>query len=161
MGPGSKVLLIGDSLAVGLAPPLGALAKDAKVQLASMGRTGTTINAWSGGALGAELNAKLAEFKPGLVLVSLGTNDEYLSPASLARVKDDTERLLRLLEPYPVVWILPPTLPKTIGVAAYLKSRAPHPFDSSAYSIPRASDQIHPTVAGYSGWAGKIWGAIS
>lgn len=158
--PGSsRVLLIGDSLAQGLSPPLTLLAKESRVGLTTIAQQGSTISAWSRGALLPGLKAKLAE-KPTLVLVSLGTNDEYLAPAQLSQVAADAKALLALLEPIPVVWILPPTLPKSIGVTAALRSLAPHTFDSYAYVIPRAADGIHPTPLGYSGWAGTIWKSL-
>jgi lysophospholipase L1-like esterase len=158
--PGSsRVLLIGDSLAQGLSPPLTALARESRIGMTTLAQQGSTIGAWTRGALNPGLRAKLAE-KPTLVLISLGTNDEYLAPTQLPQVAADAKALLALLDPIPVVWILPPTLPKSIGVTPLLRDLAPHAFDSFAYKIPRAADGIHPTPTGYSGWAGTLWKSL-
>src|SRR3990172_5754810 len=71
---GMRVLLIGDSLAVGTAPYFAALAKEAGVEFKSLAKVGTRIDQW---ASSAELKALLEKFQPELVLVSLGTNDAF------------------------------------------------------------------------------------
>ena len=69
----SRVLLIGDSLAVGLRSPLSSLASADAIAFRGTGIGGTHIGSWTGGTLSRAL-----AFNPTLVLVSLGTNDAYM-----------------------------------------------------------------------------------
>lgn len=159
IGPSSRVLLIGDSLAVGLGPQLRSLAADDDVPFLGIGVVGSTIRDWAHGARRSELMAALAAFDPNFILVSLGTNDEYLTAASAAAEEDDLDDLLALLAEYGVVvWIGPPTLPKpTNGAVAMIEDTGVPYFSSDRLDIPRAPDGIHPTVAGYGAWAGMLW----
>src|SRR3954466_7127719 len=77
---GAKVLVVGDSLAVGLEPYLGdMLAGDDVVWDAKTGRTTPQ------GLV--QLRARLAEVTPSVVVVSLGTNDGPDGPRFAARIR--------------------------------------------------------------------------
>lgn len=157
----SRLLLVGDSLAVGLAPPLRALSADARVTFDSIAKEGTRIDQWARSQVLAD---KLAQFQPTLILVSLGTNDEYL-PSAAPQEPHLHELLERLRKAAPVAWIGPPTLPKSAsnGVTPMIKANVPrsHYFPSDSLQIPRGPDGIHPTARGYAGWAGALWRWIS
>ncbi len=163
---GSRLLLVGDSMAVGLSPYLGAIARDEKVPFRSVAREGRTITDY--GALTSSEDAQrleraLREFQPTLVLVALGTNDEYLAPASLDAEEDDLDALLDLLEPYDVAWIGVPELPKedSNGAVQLIKSTGVPYFPSERLELERAPDGLHPTAAGYAKWAGMLWSWLS
>ena len=166
--PDSRVLVVGDSLAVGLSPSLKALAKEQGVQIESLALSGTRIDQWAGSR---KLEEKLAAFRPTLVLVSLGTNDEYLQPqtggAVVGRQRPHLDALLSKIEASgaEVAWIGPPQLPKpqSNGVVAMLQDVIPrsHYFFSEQLEIPRGPDGLHPNVRGYAGWAGTIWHWLS
>lgn len=159
---GQKLLLFGDSLAVGLSPVLGQLAKENGVAFAGLGKVGSTIREWAGtGELGAGLRARLAE-KPNLVLCSLGTNDEYLSAASAQAELPALDALIALVRASgaELGWIGHPTLAKPgNGIGEVIRSKFPENryFHSEKLEIPRGGDGLHPTVKGYAGWAGQIW----
>lgn len=160
---GSRLLVIGDSLAVGLTPPLKALGADQGIAVLGIGKVSTRIDQW---AQSAALTDAVVAFKPTLVLVSLGTNDEYLSGDAVKRQRPYLEQLLNRLEgaKSDYVWIGPPTLPKsTNGVTALLQARVPSAnyFPSHTLTIPRGPDQLHPTAKGYAGWAGALWQWLS
>lgn len=157
--PGMRVFLLGDSLAVGLGRPMSLLARDGKVGFDSMAKEGTRIDQW---AKNEALFQKLTAFRPDLILVSLGTNDEYLQlDAGARQAAPLSELLTRLRAKAPVVWIGPPTLPKqgTNGATALIRRNVPssHYFPSQNLTIPRSPDKLHPTAGGYAGWAGAIW----
>lgn len=165
---GGRLLLIGDSLSVGLSPPIKSLALEGGVDFGFVGETGTRIDQWAGStAQGAKLDAMLASFKPTLVLISLGTNDEALKKYNasvdvLAKQKPYIERLIAKIQAAgaEVAWIGPPALSFQIQefrdwIRARVGSR--HYFSSEKYDIPRSMDGIHPTVKGYAGWSGLIW----
>ena len=159
---GDKLLLIGDSLAVGLAAPLGELARDKGVSYAHLGKVGSTVREWATDTpLNRELRARLAE-RPTVTLVSLGTNDEYLSRAAADAELPLLDNLLALIggSSADYGWIGPPRLPRAgNGFAGAIQAKV-NPgryFHSEELQIPRAGDQLHPTVRGYCGWAGQIW----
>jgi lysophospholipase L1-like esterase len=162
----SRVLLVGDSMAQGMLPHLRGLATTAEIPYIGAGLPGTTILQW----LSSDwLRRKLAEFKPTHVLISLGTNDAFsgVDPekaggraASLVQSIQDTGA-------HPI-WVGAPSLPANYagkhpdsGVLQKIKDAAPYYFSSEEYVIPRGPDDLHPSAAGYAGWAGAIWNWLS
>lgn len=172
---GDKVLLIGDSLSVGLTAPLGSLIRKAGFGfLNGPGEVGSLIPQWApGGSLHGRLVTGLAA-KPKVVLISLGTNDEYTYKTAQT-VETDMQKLDALVAEIQsagasVYWIGPPLpLPDNYGgrtgnspgglVTPAIKNRIPSSnyFLSEQLTLPR-SDGLHPTGAGYSQWADAIWG---
>lgn len=161
-GPGlrsraSRVLLIGDSLAVGLKGPLAVLAGQAGIPFDGHGIVGTRIDQW---AANPKVDDYLAAFKPTHVLVSLGTNDEKVGTGWAAKEAPKLHALLEKLQASgaEIWWIGPPTLPfAREGVSELVRSLVPRYFPSELLSIQRSPDQLHPTGAGYSSWAAQIW----
>jgi lysophospholipase L1-like esterase len=177
LGKASRILLVGDSLAQGLAPHLGALAKDASYPFGAEYKVGSRIDYWAG----ARLAAALGEHAPSLVLVVLGTND-FAGGRSAAAVQKDAQALLDQLAQFPrsedyglgpdVLWVSPlagmsqahPAAAKALEDAV----RGPSPssgtveyFDSTALDVRLGPDSVHPTAAGLASWAGALWKRIS
>ena len=158
LASGSRLVLIGDSLAEGLSVPLGELAKEAGVVFSSDSVSGSTITTW---ARRAELDKDLDPV-PELVLVSLGTNDLRLKDVSpeepllhqlLARITDSGAAVL---------WIAPPSMPfADNGTRALLSRAGADVFSSEPLDIARGPDGVHPTAMGYAGWAAAIWRVIA
>lgn len=174
----SRILLVGDSLAVGLSTPLKALATDQRIGFNAVAQVGTRIDQWGGKGTpqSAQLDAALDATQPTLVLVSLGTNDEYITMGNPPeRQAPYLKALIEKIERYvhkgdyglgaELIWIGPPTLPKkgTNGIRALLAATIPQArfFDSQRLSIPRAPDNLHSTPKGYAGWAGALWQWLS
>lgn len=166
---GDRVFLVGDSMAVGLATPLQALATDHKVAFSYMAKEGTRIDQW---ASNEGLYKAVSEFKPTVILVSLGTNDEYMKlDARVQQALPLRTLLARLRAVAPVVWIGPPKLPatgayawtKTNGAIPLILENVPssHYFPSHKLTIPREPDLLHPNLRGKAGWAGEIWKYLS
>ncbi len=172
---GDRVFLLGDSLAVGLAPPLGALCRDNGIAFQSMATVGTRIDQW---ATSAPLAQALAAFAPTVVLISLGTNDAYMLPQPSedigARQAPYADELLTMIEgvsPRAIVWISPPTLPAAAvslpSVRGLIESEHAIAFPrikprvslypSQNLTLPRGPDGIHPVARGYGIWAGALW----
>jgi lysophospholipase L1-like esterase len=157
LGAGSRLLLVGDSLAHGLAVPLGAISRAAQAALLVDARSGTRMDQWASEPwLGRVLLTN-----PQLVLVSLGTND---MKAMGSAPQKHMARILAIIQGSgaEVAWIMPPTMPfpDPVGIGAMLLTlpAAGVPlFRSDKVIIPRAADGIHPTAAGYAGWAAHIW----
>lgn len=152
---GDRVFLFGDSLAQGLTKPLEQLASDMGVKFFGDGRTSTIINQWNSQPW---LANDLSLAPPKFILVSLGTNDMKLFDANTE--KSALNNLITKMKATKatIVWILPPTMPfPDNGILKMIMATGLPVFHSEALSIPRGSDKIHPTVAGYAGWAGAIW----
>jgi lysophospholipase L1-like esterase len=175
---GDRILLVGDSLAVGLSTPLGALAKDRGIAFSALATVGTRIDQW---AQSQDLKDALASFQPTIVLISLGTNDAYMMPPPDVGVRQAPymDALLTMIEtgwthsddyglgPRAIVWIAPPTLPDAaISIApvraliadqAALLHRRISIYPSDRLTLARGPDGIHPVVSAYAAWAGAIW----
>ncbi len=163
-----RILLIGDSLAQGLAAPLRLRAQQSQIPFDALAKQSTRIDQWAGSA---ELSAKLASFRPTLVMVSLGTNDEAIPAPSgagtsgaAAFVEAQRKALRRLLFQVgplgtDVLWIAPPKLPHASnGIRAMLEEElGPRLFHSERVAIHQGPDRIHPTGEGYREWADAIW----
>lgn len=157
--PGSRVFLLGDSFAIGLSRPMSALARDSKVSFDWMATSGARIDQLSSNS---SLYQRIVRFKPTHILVSLGTNDEYMNIDARVKQAPHLKRLLQNLRSYaPVFWIGPPKLPKatTNGTIPLILDEVPssHYFPSQDLKISRGPDRLHPTTAGYALWAGEIW----
>lgn len=158
MTDASRVLLIGDSLAVGLGPPLRELAGAAGLELVVEAQQSTRIDQWAG----ERLRGLLATFQPGLTLVSLGTNDMRQRAAREAKRGQIGELVDTVRRGGgDLAWIGPPSMPfPDAGIRALLweelNARSVPFFDSSARTIERAHDRIHATATGYQRWAEQI-----
>jgi lysophospholipase L1-like esterase len=152
--PEGRVLLVGDSFAVGLKAPLAALSGAARVPFEGHGVAGSHISEWAGSSEGLE--GYLASFRPTHVLISLGTNDAAGGGTSTASV----QRVLSKVQAARAVplWIGPPTLPfPDPNVRSTVRATGVLYFPSETLSIPRAGDGLHPTGPGYTAWANAIW----
>jgi lysophospholipase L1-like esterase len=161
LGETSRVLLIGDSLAQGLSPHLSGLATEARLPYVGAGVSGSRIDQW---VTSQWLRSTLADFGPTLILISLGTNDAYSGGTAEQVSQYAAELLTQLPAAADIVWIGAPLLPRQsaghsidLGVIEAIAAQAPHYFDSQELDIPRGPDGLHPTAAGYAGWAGALW----
>lgn len=158
VGAGARVLLVGDSLSVGLKTPLGAIATRTGAELLAFAESGTTMRRWlNDGAV----SLALQQFNPHLVLVSLGTNDSKgnTPDATLAEQVGQMKTWLTSTGAK-LVWILPPKLPFPERVSPAVKAAGIEGFPSAALPIPQP-DGIHTSGRGYAGWAEHIWAFLS
>jgi lysophospholipase L1-like esterase len=154
-----RALLVGDSLAAGLARPMRDRLRAAGGDLTSRAINGSTIDQWAHGSALAE---SLAQATPALTLVSLGTNDLATKPADYKRplVAAIVARIRAAGSA--VAWFLPPRMPFADRgglralLAAELARLAVPAFPSDALELPRGPDGIHPTPAGFDLWAARI-----
>lgn len=164
---GSRVLLIGDSFAVGLKGPLSELAANSGVPFQAQGVEGAIINQWAKnstvnvpgrGSVRLALGELLLSFRPTHVLISLGTNDEKVDPGF---VQTDVNAIPVLLQQIRAagaepLWIGPPSLPfPRQGISAAARRLVGRYFPSEIFNIPRASDGLHPRD--YAPWAALVW----
>jgi len=154
----ARVMLLGDSLAVGLAPPMGELAAGCGTPFdvnAAVGAHVTDINQ-------GKLAALLAGFRPTHVLISLGGNDFQRTDPE--RVHEAINRLVQQirLSGALALWIAPPMMPfEDMQVRNWwIDSNIDSYFNTPGVKeleAHRAADQIHYTPAGYRMLASMIW----
>jgi lysophospholipase L1-like esterase len=150
-----RVLLVGDSLAVGLTAPLSRLAEQSQVAFRGSGLSGSNVRQWARGATLPEL---LSSFRPTHVLVSLGTNDAAGGGVDVATLG----LLLSVIQGAGAVplWVGPPRLPARLSadtVRSDIRRSGVRMFPSEEVDIAQASDGIHPTAEGYARWAAALW----
>lgn len=166
-----RILLIGDSLAVGLKPKFESL-RDTVPGFAfgTVAKQGAKISAFNSndGETGGGLAQALVDFKPTVVLISLGTNDEVARKNNpnadvSAATQAEVDKLLAKFPDAHVIWIGPPMFapnkwPMDDGFRQMLANKVGpiNYFDTAAYPIARAGDGIHMTGAGYADWATRI-----
>lgn len=163
-----RVLVAGDSLAQGLAPPLATLL----AQVHGFGVSGSTITAWSSASSSVAAPLFGAVRPLDVVLLSLGTND-IAAHVSAEQVRAHVRALVQQLEARGAVigWIGPPALPSSLGtgfgvraVLAQECSALGVPLlDSEAIPLERAPDGVHATPQGYATWAAAVaaWVKVS
>jgi hypothetical protein len=147
---GGSVLVVGDSLAVGMRPFLIPLLGDRAV--AWNARTGRTTPQGM-----QELRAMLPTVTPATVVISLGTNDG----PDPARFANRIRRILRMLPPQAcVVWpsiIRPPRKGPYVGLDGVLRRQARRDprfhVPSWDYAVLRGEvllpDDVHPNQFGF------------
>ncbi len=151
--------MIGDSLAVGLAPHMTKLAAGCTTPFHEKGEVRISVtkavkDSWLLPAVQAA-NANVA-------LVVLGGNDFMRNDP--ARVKSSIRQLISKLRAagMRVLWVAPPTMPfpDKIGVRQmWMDALGGDWYDSEQLSIPRVpGDPLgHPTYQGAKSWAAHIW----
>lgn len=152
--PGSRVLLFGDSLAVGLQTPMRDLASKTGCDFTALAVSGTTMARWINDA---QLASTLQTFQPTLTITSLGTNDSkanYTAEQLAANVQAIHNRATSTGAHH--LWVLPPKLPFPDRVSSIIHDQNIPAFPSASLPLPQP-DQIHTTGRGYAGWAEHIW----
>lgn len=154
IGAGEKVLLIGDSIGVGLESPLRKALGEHGVYLDAVVKSGASIRSLKSQA---PFGGQYA-----LVLVSLGTNDAAQANPS-SEMPDAAEFFGKLVGARDVVWVYPPafaggTSPQAGKEAveeifrAYGISAAP----ITAASVMQDPSRLHPAPAGYADMAAQL-----
>jgi lysophospholipase L1-like esterase len=163
-GPGklsradAHVLLLGDSLAVGLAPELAKLAKRDSVDFAAEPKGGTSVCQW---VEDSWLLPPLKKHNANLLLLSLSANDYQRNDPE--HVRASINELVRKAQGYGVRvrWIAPPRMPfrdPNDVRQMWVDALGSEPwFDGEELDIPRGPDHIHPTGPGYAAFALAVW----
>lgn len=157
--PGSTVLLIGDSLGVGLSHRFKQLAKEYGYIPYSHVINGSQTIQWR-----RYIDADIDKYKPSLVIISLGTNDAVLSDTWVLKHADDYKILSDKIKAggADVVWIGPPKMKSSRiqsqeMVMSLIKERVVFYYDSTLIDFNRSLDGIHSTPSGYSMWMDSVW----
>jgi hypothetical protein len=140
IAPDRRVLVLGGTLASGLASPLQQLAREARVVL--------KVHAVPGAPAAATHATVVAEGKT-LVLVVLEPED--VGPDASQPLAQLVKKLRQL--GVEAVWVAP----LSDGSKRPARPQRSDVFPSDALQIPKGPDGRSPTAIGYAGWAGAIW----
>lgn len=176
-----RVLLFGDSLAVGLAPFIEKELNDRGVgAFRNISIGGTMINQWTWSKSFEQaryLDRELAEFRPTMVIFSLGTNDEafrgtldhkgdpikppYGPNFSVARLRRASiaELSSKLSGVRTRIWICPPITSRWPPDRAFreeIRNWGGGFFDSQRLTLSKQGDRLHMTPAGNRTWTNAI-----
>lgn len=153
------VFLIGDSQSINLRAPLAAHAKG-KYYFDNLGKTGATAKWW----LQHEniIRSKLANRRPDLTIIVLGTNDGVTKKR--ARIADQSfpalVKLMRILGNKPVVWVTPPDVPN-VPYLTLIRETAQGldckvaDFTGKHYPL-RHKGNFHLSRTGYQSWSDDL-----
>lgn len=152
---GTLVMHLGDSFAGALGPALNRAFAKAQVRGILDFETASYITTW---AWNRDVERKVANANPDLVLITLGANEiELINPS--VRVPA-IRHLIAQLRGRPCVWIAPPLWQKDAGLLEVVRDHcAPCAyFDSTAHvaNLPRKKDGIHPSKQGQEAWAHAV-----
>lgn len=149
------VLHIGDSMAGALGVALNDELKLHKVKGMLRFKTASYIPGWAGGL---DLPLYISQYKPDLVLITLGTNE--------VKMPDPTQRaplvrkIVKLVGDRPCVWIAPPVWTSEKGLYQVIKENvAPCRYMDTEQvygDMPRLNDKIHPTIGARKEWAKRV-----
>jgi len=151
-------LLIGDSLAVGVAPRLAELAENSGGSLVTAAVVGTNTCQWRG-----KVWPLVVKHRPSKVIIILGTNDAMVSGWAKKNADCYGDIINETLGTQ-VFWILPPPMPFVIqrnipDVRKAIAAAKVKIYDGiTDGDIPRSGDGVHMPmgVAGYDKWADRI-----
>ena len=150
----SNVLLVGDSLAVGLAKTFREAATQAGYRPAVDARSGTSTKQWV-----RWLGQVIEKHNPGLVVVSLGTNDGVQGEIDRGTFRAIVQTVVA--RGATVVWLCPPAVDKAKvksieSVRDIINSEAPNVFHSERLPL-KLLDGIHASGADYRRWMITAW----
>ena len=158
IGKGTRVLVLGDSMAPTLALRMKQLVEEAGGSLVRDYWPGSTTVAW---VHQGRLRQVLHREKPDVVFVVLGSN-EVFSPFP-KKLAPHMRELARRVSPRPCAWIGPPLwkAARRRGealVALQRENAAPCAFfDSTGLPLARWKEDIHPTPEGGRVWLEAVW----
>lgn len=156
--PGSVVMLVGDSLAVGLSARFKSLARSNGYFPVVHAVNGTSIFQWK-----TWISRDLEVINPDLVLVSLGTNDAVIYDKvrqNLGEYKSFSDSIEA--SGSKVVWIGPPNISKTRILKIHetrkiIRGSVDRFFESEFHESVIGGDGVHPSAGGYSRWMDSLW----
>lgn len=155
---GERIVLLGDSLAEGMASPFAKLAKKNGYMPGIHALHGTTMDYWS-----KRIQEIMINNRPKLVIVSLGTNDAGSSNPEIQRIH--AKKIRDSVKKYggKLLWITPLNLPSKFrgqqGIRKILEEEiSPEDrYDSTKLELQMAKDKIHLTRKGYEDWICTVW----
>ncbi|MBA3766079.1 MAG: Ig-like domain-containing protein [Acidobacteria bacterium] len=151
---GKTVLLVGDSMAEGLAPSLQKRVEAAGGRFFGEPWQSSTIIGWEGTG---RLRQMIERYQPDIIFISLGSNElEARRPEGRAPL---IKQMLAEIGARPAFWISPPSWKQDRGLLSVIAEnfQPGHFFNASNLQLPRQTDGKHPTLEGFEQWTELIW----
>jgi len=148
------VLLVGDSMAEGVAQWLQKKVEEAGGRFIDGHERSSTIIWWQEGG---HFSESLALNQPDIVFIALGSNELFLQqPEARAPLIKKMVEELGAREAY---WIGPPSWKPDTGLVHVIDDnfQPGHFYNSNDLKVPRQPDGKHPTVEGYKVWTELVW----
>lgn len=151
LAAGSKIVLVGDEHALGLGQFLGKLAVDRKVNLRFEWERSQPFENW----MTSDRVDAVLKHRPAMLLLAFGS--KLKTPAEIQPKLDE---LVRSAKSVPVWWVLPfEKSDAAMSLSLALAAAQIAQFHSEDIDIHRSQTGA-PSVRGYAGWAGAVWGWI-
>jgi hypothetical protein len=151
---GRTVLLVGDSMAEGIAPHLQKTVEAAGGRLINGQERSSTIVWWQGSG---KLRELLNRHRPDIVFIALGSNEIFIEQPELRAPL--IKAMVAELGARPAFWIGPPAWKPDKGLSRVIDEnfQPGHFYNSNDLKVPRAPDGKHPTAQGFQTWTELIW----
>ena len=151
---GRSVLLVGDSMAEGIAAPLQKKVEAAGGHFIDGHERSSTIVWWQGSG---KLRELLSQYHPDIVFIALGSNEIFLEQPEVRAPL--IKEMVTELGTRPSFWIGPPSWKPDKGLVHVIDDnfQPDHFYNSNDLKVPRAPDGKHPTAQGYQAWTELIW----
>ncbi len=148
------VLLIGDSMAAGLAPFLKKRVEAEGGRFLAEPEQSSTIIWWQGSG---RLRKLLAEHQPDIVFIALGSNELFMRQPELR--SPVIKRMVEEMDGRPAYWIGPLSWKPGAGLLRVIEEnfQSGHFYNSDDLKAPRGTDGKHPTPQGYEQWTEFVW----
>lgn len=152
---GTRVLMFGDSM---VTSGLGVYLEERVVaqggKFFHISKPSSTTLSWTEGRLLQDL---VVRTRPDVVIVVLASNELFV-PNPRARTQD-VRTIVQRIGARPCLWVGPaPWRPEKGIIGVVRESSGPcRFFDSSALTLERGPDGIHPTMLGGKTWANAVW----
>jgi lysophospholipase L1-like esterase len=148
------VLLVGDSMAEGVAPWLQKKVEAVGGRFINGQERSSTIVWWQGSG---KLRELLARHRPDVVFIALGSNEIFIEQPGLRAPV--IKQMVDELGNRPGYWIGPPCWKPDLGLVRVIEEnfQPGHFYNSNDLKVPRAPDGKHPTAQGYQTWTELVW----
>jgi len=148
------VLLVGDSMAEGVAPWLQKKVEAVGGRFINGQERSSTIVWWEGSG---KLRELLARHRPDIVFIALGSNEIFIEQPSLRAPL--IKQMVEEIGARPSFWIGPPSWKPDLGLVRVIEEnfQPGHFYNSNDLKVPRAPDGKHPTAQGYQTWTDLVW----
>lgn len=151
---GSRIVLIGDSLAEGMASHFLKLTKQCNYKGIVYALHSTTTDYWS-----KKIDKIMIDTRPSLVIVSLGTNDSGAKNPETQR--PHIKKIVTSVKKHgsKILWLVPQKLPDRFKSQDKIRQSIIEHSDSFTVNVTleMAKDQIHLTQKGYKDWITQSW----
>jgi lysophospholipase L1-like esterase len=151
---GRRVLLVGDSMAEGIAPFLQSRVEAAGGVWTSEPEQSSTIIWWQGSGRLREL---IAQHRPDIIFIALGSNELFTKDAE-ARASI-IRTMVSEIGSRQAYWVGPPSWKPGSRLVPVIEKNFQdgHFYNSDNLDVPRGPDGKHPTLKGYERWVDLIW----